>query len=78
MRGEVARLIGPFIRTLLSFLVGAACIVMVRSRWFHRRMEDKFADFEDAEKRIHKAKRDWWLIGIFWFLFGIAQVLMFN
>ena len=70
-------MIGPFIRTVLSLVVGVGCILMARSAWFTRRLEVKYADFEDAENRIKKGRRDWILIGVFWLLFGAAQMMVF-
>ncbi len=70
-------LIGPTIRTVLSFLIGFGCIFLVKSDWFHRRLREKYEGQEDGERRIRKSKRDWMLIGVFWILFALAQILIF-
>ncbi len=51
--------------------------MMVRSDWFTRRMEEKYAEFDDAPRRIGKLQRDWAIIGVFWILFGLAQIIIF-
>ncbi len=61
---------------VLSLLVGGACLYVSRSAWFTERMQEKFADAEDAEERLNKQRRDWTWIGGFWILFGLFQVIL--
>ncbi|GEM_PF-4006760 len=61
---------------VLSVLTGAACLGISRSRWFRWRLEEKHKDHEDAEDRIKKNLRDWNWISLFWFAFGLSQILM--
>ncbi len=61
---------------VLSVLTGAACLGVTRSQWFRRRLEQKYGDHEDADARVNKSLRDWTWISLFWFIFGVSQILM--
>ncbi len=66
---------GSLTTGLLSVLLGAVCFYASRSNWYARRMDEKFADAEDVEKRKANQRRDWTIISVLWVLLGLAQLL---